>query len=80
MCKTYLVLACLKGWYNSYTTKLTGPTSGNTYSATFYDDLSQAQNKADEHARAGNIGIVYEAREFRHIKPVPVVVEYTECK
>ena len=80
MCKTYLVLNCSKANYQ--------PAVGNGvpftnpfifYSAAWFDTLAAAQAKADEFARAGNIGIIFEAKEFRQVQPAPVIVERTEC-
>ena len=80
MCKTWVVFGYAdKGNYNADTGKLGGLTNGTQYSIYYFDTLALAQAKADEVARGGLFGIIYESKEFRQIQPTPVVVERTEC-
>lgn len=80
MCKTYFVLNYVsRSSYNPSTGKVGRLTNGGSYSIVWYDNLASAQAKADEYARAGNFGIIYESKEFRQIQPVPVIIERTEC-
>ena len=49
-------------------------TPGTVYNATFYKDREGAASGAAVCARSGNIGIVYEAKEFHQVEPAPVEV------
>ena len=80
MCKTWLVFGYNgKGHYSPTTGKVGGLTEAGNYPTFFYTTLAAAQAKADEIARGGNFGIIYESKEFRQIQPVPIVVERVEC-
>ena len=80
MCKTWVVMNYVgKNNYNSTTGKVGGLTEVGQYTVTFHSTLAGAQAKADEIARSGHFGIIYESKEFRQIQPVLIVVERVEC-
>lgn len=56
-----------------------GLSSGTGYTLFFFDTFAAAQLKADEFARNGSMGVIYESKEFRWVQPAPVVVEEVEC-
>lgn len=78
ICKQWLVLNLAKSALNNGK-GTNGLTIGNAYSAFWYPTLEGAQTKADELARGGTIGLIYESKEFRQIQPAPVQVERVEC-
>ena len=80
MCKTYVVLSyAWKGNYNPTTGKMGGMSNVTGYTLLFFDTFAAAQLKADEFARNGSMGVIYESKEFRWVQPAPVVVEEVEC-
>lgn len=79
MCKSYVVINLSKSSGCDFATGVLKLTPGTGYSLNWYPTLEAAQAKADEFARSGNIGLIFESKEFRQIQPVPVVVERTEC-
>jgi hypothetical protein len=54
-----------------------GPTSlitNQAYNVTCFPTFVQAQDKADEHARAGTVGVIFEMLEAHIVKPTPIEV------
>lgn len=78
MCRQWIVLNLAKTVLsNGKGTQ--GLVAGNAYSTYWYPTLEAAQTKADELARNGSIGLIFESKEFRQIQPAPVQVERVEC-
>lgn len=79
MCKSYLVFNINKGSMGIGPNGVILCTVGSSYSTQWYQTLEGAQARADELARAGTCGVIFESKEFRQIQPVPVVVERVSC-
>ncbi len=80
LCKSYVVFnvsKCVIKADGSLDTK--NVVNGNAYSMNYHTTLESAQTAADNLARGGTVGIIFEAKEFRQIQPAPVVVERVSC-